>query len=115
MDEQTNTVVGLMFTVVMGAITWITIFKCVRTLNNPSDNTTLYLEPLSELSVLHHEGKYQLRALRQSSNLKKDDLDTVIKVAKGIFKRTKNTRTKQFIKRPYFREGGHAQGKKQYH
>ncbi|MGY0564450.1 MAG: hypothetical protein ACW7DQ_13335 [Paraglaciecola chathamensis] len=125
MDEQTNTIVGLILSVIMAIITWATIFKREQHLDDPNDDSVVYLDQLVATSTLQCGGKYLLRVLRQSGNLQKDDqvFDTheaAIKAAISTFKRakieyafiTKNTNVEFFFRRPYHHHGGSAEGKK---
>ena len=125
MDEQTNTVLGLILAVIMGIITWATISKREQQLDDPDDNSVLYLDQLIEKSCLQPNGKYLLRVLRQSGNLQKDDQvfgshEAAIKNAITTFKRakidcayvTKNTEVEFFFRRPYHHHGASAEGKK---
>ncbi len=125
MDEQTNTIVGLIFGVIMVLITWAITSKRERQLDDPNDDSVVYLNQLIKTSTLQRGGTYLLRVLRQSGNLQKDDqvFDTheaAIKAATTTFKRakieyafiTKNTTTEFFFRRPYHHHGGSAEGKK---
>ncbi|NDW15474.1 hypothetical protein GTQ48_08070 [Alteromonas genovensis] len=125
MDEQTNTIVGLIFGVIMIIVTWITISKREQQLDEPDDDSVVYLEQLTATSTLQNGGKYLLRIVRQSGNLQKDDQvfdssDAAIKVAISTFKRakieyaviTKNTNVEFFFRRPYHHHGGKSEGKK---
>ncbi|WP_338353036.1 hypothetical protein [Thalassolituus oleivorans] len=125
MDGQANTVVGLILALIMGAITWATISKRERQLDDPNDSSVVYLDQLAISTILQGDGKYLLRVLRQSGNLQKDDQvfdsqDAAIKAAISTFKRakidyaliTKNTNVEFFFRRPYHQHGGKAEGKK---
>ena len=125
MDEQTNIIVGLILGVIMVIITWVNISKREQQLDDPNDDSVVYLDQLTATSTLQVGGKYLLRILRQSGNLQKDDQvfdtpDAAIKVAISTFKRakidyafiTKNTNVEFFFRRPYHHHGGKAEGKK---
>ncbi|WP_348733933.1 hypothetical protein [Rheinheimera texasensis] len=125
MDEQTNTIVGLILAVIMGIITWVTISKRERQLDDPNDDSVVYLDQLIATSTLQRGGKYLLRVFRQSGNLQKDDqvfdtYEAAIQTAISTFKRakieyafiTKNTNVEFFFRRPYHHHGGSAEGKK---
>lgn len=125
MDEQTNTIVGLIVGVIMAIITWATISKREQQLDDPNDDSVVYLDQLVAISTLQSGGNYLLRVLRQSGNLQKDDqvFDTheaAIKAAISTFNRakieyafiTKNTNVEFFFRRPYHHHGGSAEGKK---
>jgi hypothetical protein len=125
MDEQTNTIVGLILGVIMVIITWVTISKREQQLDDPDDDSVVYLDQLIATSILQRGGKYLLRVLRQSGNLQKDDqvfdtYEAAIKAAISTFKRakieyafiTKNTNVEFIFRRPYHHHGGSAEGKK---
>jgi|TARA_R110002012_G_scaffold281357_2_gene470394 hypothetical protein len=110
MDEQTNTILGLVLGVIMIIITWATISKRERQLDNPNDDSVVYLDQLTDTSKLQSGGEYLLRVLRQSGHLQKDDQtfsskESAIKAAVSTFRRakidyvfiTKNTNAKLFF------------------
>lgn len=123
--QQTNTVLGLVIALIMGIVTWATISKREEQLDDPDDDSIVYLDQILEMCSLQHDGKYLLRVLRQSGNLQKDDQifdshEAAIKNAISTFKRAKidyafisiNTETEYFFRRPYHHHGGSAEGKK---
>ncbi len=123
--QQTNMVLGLVIALIMGIVTWATISKREEQLDDPDDDSVVYLDQILEMCSLQHNGKYLLRVLRQSGNLQKDDQifdshEAAIKNAISTFKRakidyafiSKNTETEYFFRRPYHHHGGSAEGKK---
>ena len=125
MDEQTNTILGLVLGVIMMIITWATISKRERQLDDPNDDSVVYLDQITNTSKLQSGGEYLLRVLRQSGNLQKDDQifsskESAIKTAASTFRRakidyvfiTKNTNVELFFRRPYHHHGGSSEGKK---
>lgn len=123
--QQINTVLGLVIALIMGIVTWATISKREEQLDDPDDDSVVYLDQILEMCLLQHNGKYLLRVLRQSGNLQKDDQifdshEAAIKNAISTFKRakidyafiSKNTETEYFFRRPYHHHGGSAEGKK---
>ncbi len=92
--QQTNTVLGLVIALIMGIVTWATISKREEQLDDPDDDSVVYLDQILEMCSLQHDGKYLLRVLRQSGNLQKDDQifdshEAAIKNAISTFKRAK--------------------------
>ncbi|MET1257189.1 hypothetical protein [Aliikangiella maris] len=125
MNQQTNTIVGLIIAVAMAIVSWVTIYSRQRQLDDPSDDSVVYFYQLIDVCKLQPSGKYLLRVLRQRGNLQKDDqifssYESAIKAAVSTFKRakiecayiTKNTEVEFFFRRPYCHHGGSAEGKK---
>jgi len=123
--QQANTILGLIIALIMGIVTWATISKREEQLDDPDDDSVVYLDQILDMCSLQHNGKYLLRVLRQSGNLQKDDQifdshEAAIKNAITTFKRakidyayiSKNTETEYIFRRPYHHHGGSAEGKK---
>ncbi len=73
MDQQTNTILGLVMAVIMAVVSWVIISSRQRQLDDPNDESVVYFEQITNICALQHNGKYLLRILRQSGNLHKDD------------------------------------------
>lgn len=111
--------------VVMILITFAVSSSKQRQLDDPNDDSVVYLDKLEEVSTLQENGKYLVRILRQSGNLQKDDQifdspNKAIKTAISTLKRakidfvliSKNTDVEFFFRRTYHHHGGSAEGKK---
>jgi hypothetical protein len=111
--------------VIMILITFAVSSSRERQLDDPNDDSVVYLDKLEEVSTLQENGKYLVRILRQSGNLQKDDQtfdcpNKAIKTAISTLKRakidfvliSKNTDVEFFFRRTYHHHGGSAEGKK---
>lgn len=123
--QQLNTVIGLIGGAILFGFTVALISKRERQLDDPDDDSVVYLDQLKDTSSLQHGGKYLVRILRQSGNLQKDDQifespEKAIGAAITTFKRAKidyvfiekNTEVEFWFRRPYHHHGGKAEGKK---
>ncbi|RQW61437.1 hypothetical protein [Vibrio viridaestus] len=123
--DQINQVVGYVGAIVLAGISMAVVFRREKQLDDPDDDSVVYLEQLLKVTNLHTEGKYLVRILRQSGNLQKEDQifyspEAAIKAAIATFKRAKieyvfitdNTETQFCFRRPYYHHGGKAEGRK---
>lgn len=119
----------ILIAIVVGLILIVSIIISTankqKALEDPNDDSVVYLDGLIAKSNLQHGGEYLLRIYRQSGNLQKDDqlFDSptqAIKAAVSTFKRAKiecacilkNSEVELFFRRPYHHHGGSAEGKK---
>lgn len=111
--------------VIMILITFSVSSNRERKLDDPDDDSVVYLDKLEEVSSLQDNGKYLVKILRQSGNLQKDDQifdcpSKAIKTAITTLKRAKidfvlisrNTDVEYFFRRTYHHHGGSAEGKR---
>ena len=111
--------------VIMILITFAVSSSREKQLDDPNDDSVVYLDKLEEVSTLQENGKYLVRILRQSGNLQKDDQifdspNQAIKTAASTLKRakidyvliSKNTDVEFFFRRTYHHHSGSAEGKK---
>jgi len=119
----------IVITIILGVI--LILITCAvsagkeKQLDDPDDDSVVYLDQLESTSNLQLGGKYLVRILRQSGNLQKEDQyfnspTLAIKTAITTFKRakidfvliSKNSEVELFFRRTYHHHGGSAEGKK---
>ncbi|MBD3667197.1 MAG: hypothetical protein HUJ16_04520 [Kangiella sp.] len=122
---EPDQIIGLVGGVILIIISWVVTSKRERQLDDPDDDSVIYLDELKNKAKLQKGGKYLVRVLRQSGNLQKADqtlpsAEQAIGKVISTFKRArieyvileKNTETELFFRRPYYSHGGSAEGKK---